>query len=210
MNKPPRGGKTGRQRPAVRADITHTRRKTTDQHRTEDTWRINRETNKEGNEGDTGGATETIMRWQDGRGQTIDRKKAHGTTQTQQKPCAYNDTVSSGGHPRHTAKDRDRTPSLRSGFQTLPSLKRKTKSPGGRWPGGGAGWQARPVWRNTQSWSPPGRSSHSEKDEDLHGGAEDHHSWTDGREGPHGGSGVAGVHHMGARGAEDHHGGADS
>ncbi len=69
------GRQAGRQRTAVRADITHTRRKTTDQHRTEDTWRINRETNKEGNEGDTGGATETIMRWQDGRGQTIDRRK---------------------------------------------------------------------------------------------------------------------------------------
>ncbi len=35
-------------------------RKTTDQHRTADTRRINRETN-EGNEGDTGGATETMI-----------------------------------------------------------------------------------------------------------------------------------------------------
>ncbi len=43
--------------------------KTTYQHRTADTWRINRETNEEGNEGDT------IMRWQDGRGQTIYRRK---------------------------------------------------------------------------------------------------------------------------------------
>ncbi len=47
---------------AVQADITHTRQKTKDQHRTTDTSRINRETNQEGNEGDTGGATETIMR----------------------------------------------------------------------------------------------------------------------------------------------------
>ncbi len=53
----------------------NTQHKTTDQHRSADTWRINRETNEEGNEGDTGGTTETIMRWQDGRGQTIDRKK---------------------------------------------------------------------------------------------------------------------------------------
>ncbi len=36
-------------------------RKTTDQHRTADSRRINRETN-EGNEGDTAGATET-MNW---------------------------------------------------------------------------------------------------------------------------------------------------
>ncbi len=35
-------------------------RKTTDQHRTADTRRINRETN-EGNEGDTAGATETMI-----------------------------------------------------------------------------------------------------------------------------------------------------
>ncbi len=48
MNKNhPEGEKqTGRQRTAVRADITHTRRKTTDQHRTEDTWGINGETNE--------------------------------------------------------------------------------------------------------------------------------------------------------------------
>ncbi len=50
----------GEQRTAVQANITHTQRKTTDQHRTTDTWRINRETNEEGNEGDTGGATETM------------------------------------------------------------------------------------------------------------------------------------------------------
>ncbi len=50
----------GRQR-TVAVNITHTRRKTTDQHRTTDTRRINRETN-EGNEGDTGGATETMIR----------------------------------------------------------------------------------------------------------------------------------------------------
>ncbi len=39
----------------------HTQRKTTDQHRTTDTRRLNRETNKS-NEGDTGGATETMIR----------------------------------------------------------------------------------------------------------------------------------------------------
>ncbi len=38
----------------------HTQHKTTDQHKTADTRRINRETN-EGNEGDTGGATETMI-----------------------------------------------------------------------------------------------------------------------------------------------------
>ncbi len=42
-------------------NITHTRRKTMDQHRTTDTKRLNRETN-EGNEGDTGGASETMIR----------------------------------------------------------------------------------------------------------------------------------------------------
>ncbi len=57
-----------------------------DQHRTTDTWRINRETN-EGNEGDTGGATETMMRKQDGRGQTID-SGAHGTNNKQQAMCS--------------------------------------------------------------------------------------------------------------------------
>ncbi len=63
MNKNhPRGkNRQGRQRAAVQADITHTM-KTTDQHRTTDTWRLNKETNEEGNEGDTGGPAETIMR----------------------------------------------------------------------------------------------------------------------------------------------------
>ncbi len=50
----------GRQR-TVAVNITHTRQKTKDQHRSTDTRRINRETN-EGNEGDTGGATETVIR----------------------------------------------------------------------------------------------------------------------------------------------------
>ncbi len=57
--KPPRGGKTGRQRTAVQSTL-HARHKTTDQHRTADTRRLNRETN-EGNEGDTGGANETMI-----------------------------------------------------------------------------------------------------------------------------------------------------
>ncbi len=61
----------------------HTRRKTTDQHRTTDTRSLNRETN-EGKEGDTGRATEILFRKQDGRGQTID-SRVHGTNN---KPCA--------------------------------------------------------------------------------------------------------------------------
>ncbi len=59
--KTTRRGKTGRQAENCCAvNITHTRRKTTDQHWTTDTRRLNRETN-EGNEG-TGGATETMIR----------------------------------------------------------------------------------------------------------------------------------------------------
>ncbi len=62
MNKNhPEGEKqAGRQR-TVAVNITHTRQKTMDQHRTSDTRRINSEIN-EGNEGDTGGATKTMMR----------------------------------------------------------------------------------------------------------------------------------------------------
>ncbi len=53
--KPPEGEKQpGRQRTAVQPTYT------TDQHRTADTRRLNRETN-EGHEGDTGGATETMI-----------------------------------------------------------------------------------------------------------------------------------------------------
>ncbi len=60
--KPPRRGKTGRQAENCGAvNITHKRRKTTDQHRTTDTRRLNRETN-EGSEGNTGGASETMIR----------------------------------------------------------------------------------------------------------------------------------------------------
>ncbi len=60
----PRGKNNG-QRAAVQADITHTM-KTTDQHRTTDTWRINKETNKEGNEGDTGTSwnNNEVTRWE--------------------------------------------------------------------------------------------------------------------------------------------------
>ncbi len=62
MNKNlPEGKKqAGRQRTDTQSNITHTGRKTTDQHRTTDTRRLNRET-KKGTEGDTGGATETMI-----------------------------------------------------------------------------------------------------------------------------------------------------
>ncbi len=50
----------GRQRTVVQSNITYTERKTMNQHRITDTKRLNRETNK-GNEGDTGGATETMI-----------------------------------------------------------------------------------------------------------------------------------------------------
>ncbi len=52
-----RGKQTGRE---LCTRNIHTRRKTTNQHKTADTRRLNRETN-EGNEGDTGGATETMI-----------------------------------------------------------------------------------------------------------------------------------------------------
>ncbi len=42
-------------------NMKHSRRKTTGQHRTADTRRLYRETN-EGNEGDTAGATETMIK----------------------------------------------------------------------------------------------------------------------------------------------------
>ncbi len=67
-------------RPRLISLFTHPDR--TDQPRTTDTRRINRETNK-GKEGDTGGATETMMRKQDGRRQTIDMG-AHGPNNKQQ------------------------------------------------------------------------------------------------------------------------------
>ncbi len=54
------GRQAGRQRTVVQFNIAHTRRKTMDHHRTADTRRLNRETH-EGNEGDTGGATETMI-----------------------------------------------------------------------------------------------------------------------------------------------------
>ncbi len=54
----PKGEKqTGRELSALNI---HTRRKPTDQHRSTDTRRINRETN-EGNDRDTGGTTETMI-----------------------------------------------------------------------------------------------------------------------------------------------------
>ncbi len=57
-------GQAARQKTGAQSNITHSikdTRKTTDQHRTADTRRLNRETN-EGNEGDTGGDTETMIR----------------------------------------------------------------------------------------------------------------------------------------------------
>ncbi len=54
----------GKNRQAGRVNITHSikdTRTTTDQHRTADTRRLYRETN-EGNEGDTAGATETMIK----------------------------------------------------------------------------------------------------------------------------------------------------
>ncbi len=57
-NHPEGEKQTGNKITAVRADIPYTRRKTTDQHRTGDTWRIYGETNEE----DTGETTETITR----------------------------------------------------------------------------------------------------------------------------------------------------
>ncbi len=49
--------------------------------------------------GDTGGATETMIIKQNGRGQTIDRR-AHGTNN---KPCAQH-TETSGGRPGHFSR----------------------------------------------------------------------------------------------------------
>ncbi len=54
----------GGQKTGAQSNMTHSNkntRKTTAQHRTADTRRLNRETN-EGNEGDAGGATETMIR----------------------------------------------------------------------------------------------------------------------------------------------------
>ncbi len=51
----------GRQRTVTQSDITHTGRKTTDQHKTTDTRRVNRETNEGNDEGDTVGAIETMI-----------------------------------------------------------------------------------------------------------------------------------------------------
>ncbi len=60
--KPAQKGKNRRQAgDCCTVNITHTQRKTMDQHRTTDTRRLNRDTN-EGNKGDTGGATETMIR----------------------------------------------------------------------------------------------------------------------------------------------------
>ncbi len=57
-----RRGKTNRQAEDwCTVNMKHSRRKTTDQHRTADTRRLYRETN-EGNEGDTAGATETMIK----------------------------------------------------------------------------------------------------------------------------------------------------
>ncbi len=62
MNKNHPEGEKNKQagRRLVHSQTLHTRRKTMDQHRTADTRRLYRETN-EGNEGYTGGATETMI-----------------------------------------------------------------------------------------------------------------------------------------------------
>ncbi len=93
----------------------HTRHKTMDQHRTTDTRRLHRETNK-GNEGDTGGATEKIIWKQDGRGQTIDRR-AYGTNNKQQAMCS-----TSGGRSGHTSRTVTQPP-FRSRSQMLHTQK---------------------------------------------------------------------------------------
>ncbi len=54
------GRQAGRQADNCSTTNIHTRRKTMDQPRTADTRTLNRETN-EGNEGDTGGPTETMI-----------------------------------------------------------------------------------------------------------------------------------------------------
>ncbi len=66
QEEPPRGGKKqgGSQKTGAQSNMAHSikdTRMTTDQHRTADTRRLNRETN-EGDEADTGGATETMIR----------------------------------------------------------------------------------------------------------------------------------------------------
>ncbi len=60
MNKNLPEGKKKQATTVTQSNITHTGRKTMDQHGTTGTRRLNRETN-EGNEGDTGGATETMI-----------------------------------------------------------------------------------------------------------------------------------------------------
>ncbi len=60
-NHPEGEKQAGRQKTGAQSNIKHSRRKTTDQHRTADTRRLYRETN-EGNEGDTAGATETMIK----------------------------------------------------------------------------------------------------------------------------------------------------
>ncbi len=64
INHPEGEKQAGRQKTGAQSNIKHrklTWRKTTDQHRTADTRRLYRETN-EGNEGDTAGATETMIK----------------------------------------------------------------------------------------------------------------------------------------------------
>ncbi len=81
---------------------THTQRKTMDQHRTTDTWRINRETNKEGNEGDTGGATKNnyeVTRWEG----TDNRQQSTWHKQQTTSHVLNTDTVTFGAHLRPTS-----------------------------------------------------------------------------------------------------------
>ncbi len=66
--------------------------------RNADTRRLYRETN-EGNEGDTAGAPETIIKSQDGDRQSTWEHMAP----TNNKPCAQH-TETSGGQPGHTSR----------------------------------------------------------------------------------------------------------
>ncbi len=60
-NHPEGEKQAGRKKTGAQSNMKLTWRKITDQHRTADTRRLYRETN-EGNEGDTAGATETMIK----------------------------------------------------------------------------------------------------------------------------------------------------
>ncbi len=74
----------------------HTQHKTMDQHKTADTRMLNRVTN-EGNEGDTGGATETMTRWEGAD------NRQESTWHQQQTTSHVLITETSSGQPGHTS-----------------------------------------------------------------------------------------------------------